>query len=225
MSSQANAKTQNPGPIRVALVEDNAGFRESLCTLIQSTAGFSCVGAVGNAEEGLKEIPGLEPDVVLMDIHLPHMSGIECVRQLKEKLPDTRIVMLTVFADREHIFQALLAGASGYLSKRTAPADLLKAIQEVQCGGAPMSSDIAARVVEYFNQKGTAAPPPEVRLSPREQEILELLAQGYLYKEIADRLHIAFDTVQWHIRHIYQKLHVRSRSQAIAKYLRHDPLP
>jgi DNA-binding NarL/FixJ family response regulator len=144
---------------------------------------------------------------------------------LKEKLPDTRIVMLTVFADREHIFQALLAGASGYLSKRTAPADLLKAIQEVQCGGAPMSSDIAARVVEYFNQKGTAAPPPEVRLSPREQEILELLAQGYLYKEIADRLHIAFDTVQWHIRHIYQKLHVRSRSQAIAKYLRHDPLP
>ena len=160
-----------------------------------------------------------------MDIHLPRMSGIECVRQLKEKLPDARILMLTVFADREHIFQALLAGASGYVSKRTAPADLLKAIEEVRGGGAPMSSDIAARVVEYFNQKGAAAPATEAGLSPREQEILELLAQGYLYKEIADRLSIAFDTVQWHIRHIYQKLHVRSRSQAIAKYLRHDPLP
>lgn len=218
MPSQAEAKTQATGPIRVALVEDNAGFRESLCTLIHTTAGFRCVGAFASAEQGLKEIPRLAPDVVLMDIHLPRMSGIECVRQLKEKLPDTRIVMLTVFADREHIFQALLAGASGYLSKRTAPADLLNAIKEVRGGGAPMSSDIAARVVEYFNQKGTAVPLPEASLSPREQEILELLAQGYLYKEIADRLDIAFDTVQWHIRHIYQKLHVRSRSQAIAKY-------
>jgi DNA-binding NarL/FixJ family response regulator len=224
MSSIAEPTTQAAGLIEIALVEDNAGFRESLSALINSTPGFRCTGAFASAEEGLKQIPPLAPDVVLMDIHLPRMSGIECARQLKGKLPNTRILMLTVFADHDHIFQALLAGASGYISKRTAPADLLKAIEEVGGGGAPMSSDIAARVVEYFNQKGVAAPANEAGLSPREQEILELLAQGYLYKEIADRLGIAFDTVQWHIRHIYQKLHVRSRSQAIAKYLGHDLL-
>jgi DNA-binding NarL/FixJ family response regulator len=215
---------RNEHAINVALVEDSTGLRESLAVLLEGTPGFRFAGAFATAETALKDLPALAPDVVLMDIHLPRMSGIGCVRQLKEALPQTRIVMLTVFTDREHIFEALLAGANGYLSKRTPPADLLKAIEEVHRGGAPMSSDIAVRVVQYFNEKGAAAPAPETTLSAREQEILELLAQGYLYKEIAVRLAIAFDTVQWHIRNIYHKLHVRSRSQAIARYLRHEPL-
>ncbi len=206
--------------IKVALIEDWAGLRDSIQVLLSGTPGFRCVGAFGSAEEAIREVPRVSPDVILMDINLPKMSGIGCVRQLKEALPGSRIVMLTVFSDREHIFEALLAGASGYLSKRIPPADLLKAIEDVHRGGAPMSGDIAVQVVEYFNRKGNAPPPPDSNLSPREKEILELLSQGYLYKEIADRLAIAFDTVQWHIRNIYQKMHVRSRSQAISKYLR-----
>ena len=206
-------------PIRVALVEDSDGFRENLMALLSGTPGFACTGAFGSAEAALDVLPGLmpAPDVVLMDIHLPRMSGIDCVRRLKDDLPDARILMLTVFADRTHIFDALKAGASGYLSKRTAPADLLRAIHEVHSGGAPMSGEIAVCVVEYFHQQGAVTPPPEARLSPREQEILEDLAQGFLYKEIADRLALSFDTVQWHIRNIYAKLHVRSRAQAVAK--------
>jgi len=222
MPSATPPKSENA--INVALVEDSAGLRESLAVLLTGTSGFRCAGAFPTAEAALKDLPSLAPDVVLMDIHLPRMSGITCVRKLRESLPETRIVMLTVFADRDHIFEALLAGANGYLSKRTPPAELLKAIEEVHRGGAPMSSDIAVRVVRYFNEKGTAAPPPETNLSPREKEILGLLAQGYLYKEIAVRLAIAFDTVEWHVRNIYQKLHVRSRSEAIAKYLRCQPL-
>jgi len=213
-----------PGrPISVALVEDNAGLRETLAVLLNGTSGFTCAGAFASAEAALASVPSLAPDVVLMDIHLPKMSGIDCVRGLKDALPDTKIVMLTVFSDGEHIFQALMAGASGYLSKRTAPADLLNAIAEVRRGGAPMSGDIAVRVVAYFNQKGTNTNFAE-HLSPREQEILEGLANGHLYKEIASRLGISYGTVQWHIRNIYDKLHVRSRSQAIAKYFRTGPL-
>jgi DNA-binding NarL/FixJ family response regulator len=215
--------SERPSPISVALVEDNAGLRESLVALLDGTPGFKCAGACGSAEAAIASIPSLMPDVVLMDIHLPKMSGIDCVRQLKHKLPDTKILMLTVFSDGDHIFQALMAGASGYLSKRTVPADLLHAIAEVCRGGAPMSGDIAARVVEHFNRKGTEAG-AAVRLSPREQEILECLANGHLYKEIASNLKISFDTVQWHIRNIYDKLHVRSRSEAIAKYFRSEPL-
>jgi DNA-binding NarL/FixJ family response regulator len=208
--------------IPVGLVEDNAGLRESLTVLLDGTPGFQCVAAVASAEAALEKLPAIQPAVVLMDIHLPNMSGIACVRQLKEKLPKTRVLMLTVFADGDHIFQALRAGASGYLSKRTPPADLLEAIQDVHQGGAPMSGDIAVRVVEYFNQKGASS--FDIHLSPREQEILAFLAQGSLYKEIAAKLSISFDTVQWHIRNIYDKLHVRSRSEAVAKYLRSDPL-
>lgn len=220
MPSVADSKVEPAEAIAVALVEDNSGLRESLAVLLDGTPGFKCVGGFGSAEEAIKALPKLCPDVVLMDIHLPEASGIECVRQLRGRLPDTRVLMLTIFADGDHIFQALRAGASGYLSKRTAPADLLKAIQDVHQGGAPMSSDIAVRVVEYFNQKGAVS--PDIHLSPRELEILELLAQGCLYKEISAQLSITFDTVQWHIRNIYDKLHVRSRSEAIAKYLRRD---
>jgi DNA-binding NarL/FixJ family response regulator len=215
------ATDSRPSFVSVALVEDNSGLRESLSVLLSGTPGFKCVGAFCSAEAALEALPDLKPDVVLMDIHLPNMSGIVCVRRLKDQVPEIRILMLTVFADGDHIFQALMAGASGYLSKRTAPAELLKAIREVRDGGAPMSGDIAVRVVEYFNDRGTAAG-PEVHLSPREKEILGYLAKGYLYKEIAAALDLSFDTVQWHIRNIYNKLHVRSRSEAIAKYLRND---
>lgn len=205
--------------ISVALVEDNAGLRESLAVLLNGTPGFRCVAAVGSAEAALATLPAKNPAVVLMDIHLPNASGIQCVRQLKRRLPDARVLMLTVFADSDHIFQALTAGANGYLSKRTAPAEILKSIQEAHDGGAPMSGDIAVRVVKYFNQKG-AGVAEQARLSPREREILELLASGALYKEIASRLDISFDTVRWHIRNIYAKLHVRSRSEAAATYHR-----
>jgi DNA-binding NarL/FixJ family response regulator len=208
----------NP-PIAVALVEDCAGLRESLAALLGGIPGFQWAGGFASAEIAIAEIPGRAPDVILMDIHLPRMSGIDCVRRLRELVPKARILMLTVFADPDHIFEALKAGASGYLSKRTPPADLLKAIADVHRGGAPMGADIAARIVEYFNRQGAAAARPDSDLTPREQEILRLLAQGAMYKEIAAHLDIAFDTVQWHIRHIYQKLHVRSRSEAIAKYL------
>jgi DNA-binding NarL/FixJ family response regulator len=211
-------------PITVALVEDNAGLRESLGALLNRTLpGFRCIGAFADAEIALREIPQLSPNVVLMDIGLPRLSGIDCVRRLKELLPEVRIVMLTVFADPDHIFEALKAGASGYLSKRTQPLVLLESIRVVARGGAPMSGDIAARVVEYFNRQGAAAAPLETGLTAREREILEHLAEGCLYKEIADRVGIALDTVQWHIRNIHRKLHVRSRSEAIAKHLGRNP--
>jgi DNA-binding NarL/FixJ family response regulator len=210
-------------PISVALVEDNPGLRESLAVLLGGTPGFRCSGSFNSAEAALEGLPKLAPDVVLMDIHLPRLSGCDCVKILRDRLPETKILMLTVFSEGQYIFQALMAGAHGYLSKKTPPAELLKAITEVYHGGAPMSADIAVRVVEYFNQRGAQAE-PSVRLSPREQEILEHLAKGALYKEIAAQLGISFDTVQWHIRNIYDKLHVRSRSEAVAKYLRSDPL-
>jgi DNA-binding NarL/FixJ family response regulator len=206
-------------PISVALVEDNSGLRNSLEVLLNGTEGFTCVGAYPTSEKALVGIPSRRPDVILMDINLPNKSGIDCVRELKSVLPQARIVMLTIFSDSDKIFAALTAGASGYLSKRTAPADILKGIHEVHQGGEPLSSEIAARSVTFLNRRGAAAQ-PDYNLSPRESQILELLVQGYLYKEIADELGIAFATVHWHIKKIYDKLHVRSRSQAIAKYLR-----
>src|ERR1044071_2898803 len=190
------SKPENPvsPAVTVAIVEDNTGLRESLATLINGTPGYCCIGSFPCAEAALAELPNLSPEVVLIDIHLPKMSGVRCVRELRAAGSAARILMLTVFADSDHIFQALKAGASGYLSKRTPPWELLKAIDEVRNGGAPMSSEIAARVVQYFNEKGRdhAAPAsPEQTLSPRESEILARLAEGRLYKEIADSLQIS----------------------------------
>lgn len=205
-------------PIRVSIVEDDDEVRQSLAVLLNGSEGFQCVSAHRTAEEALTAIPGLTPDVVLMDINLPRLSGIECVRQLKERLPTLKFLMLTMYEDSDLIFQSLGAGASGYLLKRTSPAKIMEAIQELQSGGAPMSSKIARIVVQHFQDR--AVPAPETaRLTQRERELLDLLAKGYRYKEIAEQLSISFDTVRAHLRNIYDKLQVRSRTEAVVKYL------
>jgi DNA-binding NarL/FixJ family response regulator len=202
--------------VRVALVEDDARIRQGLATLIGASPGFQCVADFSNGEEALTRLPPLAPHVVLMDINLPGMSGIECIRQLKKVLPSAQLVMLTVFEDHERIFQSLAAGASGYLLKSTPPARLLEAILEVHQGGAPMSAQIARSVVEAFQKPAPTEPAPN-NLTPREQEILALLAKGFLYKEIADQLRLSVETVRTHLRNIYEKLHVRTRTEAVMK--------
>ena len=178
--------------------------------------GFRLAGDWGDAESALEALPEKKPDVVLMDINLPGMSGVEAVKRLKPLLPDTQFVMLTVYEDADHIYNALAAGATGYLLKQTPRAELLGALEDVHRGGSPMTSNIARKVVQSFKQAAAAQRPTE--LSPREQEVLELLARGYLYKEIAERLNISVPTVNTYVRRMYEKLHVRSRAQAVAKY-------
>jgi DNA-binding NarL/FixJ family response regulator len=202
--------------IVVSIVEDDAPAREILADWIQRAPGFHCAGQYGNGEAALAALPVGKPTVVLMDINLPGMSGIDCVRRLKPLLPGTQFVMLTVYEDADHIFNALAAGASGYLLKRVSRGELLAALQEVHAGGSPMSSNIARKVVQSF-QRPALTSAEAVDLSPREREVLELLARGYLYKEIAESLQISGPTVNTYIRRIYEKLHVRSRSQAVAK--------
>ena len=209
--------------ISVSIVEDDAPARSILADWIQQAPGFRCTGQYGNAEAALIALPAEKPAVVLMDINLPGMSGIECVRQLKPRLPDTQFVMLTVYEDADHIFNALSVGASGYLLKRVSREELLLALKDVQAGGSPMSSNIARKVVQSF-QRPALQSPEAVELSPREREVLELLARGYLYKEIAESLQISCPTVNTYIRRIYEKLHVRSRYQAVAKFT-HIPGP
>jgi DNA-binding NarL/FixJ family response regulator len=205
--------------VSVSIVEDNPQVRGSLSKLIDGAPGFQCVSRHGSAEDALVEIPKIKPDVVLMDINLPGINGVECVRRLKPQLPKTQIIMLTVYQNTEHIFNALTAGATGYMLKQTPPAELLEAIKEVHAGGSPMSSHIARKIVQSFQQP-VAAPSAEVEaLSPREAEVLELLAKGFLYKEIAEQMQVSYATVHTHIRHIYEKLHVRSRTEAVAKHL------
>jgi DNA-binding NarL/FixJ family response regulator len=201
----------------ISIVEDDAPARRILADWIRRTPGFSCAGMHGSAEAAMATLPAEKPTVVLMDINLPGMTGIECVRRLKPVMPDAQFVMLTVYEDADHIFNALTAGASGYLLKRTPRAELLAALKDVHAGGSPMSSNIARKVVQSF-QKSGSQPSDTVDLSPREREVLELLARGYLYKEIAASLQISGPTVNTYIRRIYEKLHVRSRSQAVAKF-------
>jgi DNA-binding NarL/FixJ family response regulator len=204
--------------IAVSIVEDDSGVRSSLARLIDSSQGFRCVSQHPSAEHALREIPKNKPGVVLMDINLPGQNGVECVRQLKPLLPETQIIMLTVYQNTEHIFNALAAGATGYLLKQTPPAELLAAIRDVYDGGSPMSSHIARKIVQSF-QKQAPAPNAADALSPRQTEVLDLLAKGYLYKEIADKTGLTYATVHTHIRHIYEKLHVRSRTEAVARHL------
>lgn len=206
-------------PIRVAVVDDDRRYRESLAVLIDGTPGFRCVGTFARAEEALEQLPPLCPDVVLMDISLPRMSGIDCVPRLKKRVPSAQIIMITVHEDTERIFDSLRAGAAGYLVKQATPAEILEAISDVHQGGSPMSSHIARCVVEAFQRNGP--PPADVQsLSPREQEVLGLLSKGCRYREIAERLHISVLTVRSHLRHIYEKLQVRSGTEAVVKHLR-----
>lgn len=203
--------------IAVSIVEDDGPAREILTDWVNRAPGFRCVGQYGNAESALARLPADKPGVVLMDINLPGMSGIECVRQLKPQLPETQFVMLTVYEDTDHIFDALTAGASGYLLKHTPREELFTALKDVFAGGSPMTSNIARKVVQSFQRGGPQAD-ASANLSAREREVLEFLACGYLYKEIADKLGITVATVVTYIRRIYEKLHVRSRAQAVAKY-------
>jgi DNA-binding NarL/FixJ family response regulator len=203
--------------IIVSIVEDDATARRMLGDWIRRAPGFHCAGAHGSGEAALATLPVEKPTVVLMDINLPGMTGIECVRRLKPLMLDTQFVMLTVYEDADHIFKALVAGASGYLLKRTPREELLAALKDVHAGGSPMSSHIARKVVQSF-QRIDSQRSNDVDLSPREREVLGLLARGYLYKEIAESLQIGVVTVNSYIRRIYEKLHVRSRSQAVAKY-------
>ncbi|MEY4244097.1 MAG: hypothetical protein RLZZ245_1682 [Verrucomicrobiota bacterium] len=204
-------------PIRVATVEDDARLRQSLEILLGSSPLCECVGACGSAEEAMKLIPGWKPDVVLMDIHLPNRSGVECTAALKELLPSLQVIILTAYEDTDNLFKALRAGACGYLLKRAQPAEILAAIQEVQSGGAPMSGEIARKVLGAFHDSPPEAGADE-NLSRREREILELLLRGLSNKEIAADLSISVPTVKVHIRHIYEKLHVRCRVDLFVKF-------
>jgi DNA-binding NarL/FixJ family response regulator len=201
--------------IAVSIVEDDTPARHILAGWINRAEGFSCVSQYGSAESAIEPLAREQPGVVLMDINLPGMTGIECVRQLKPVMQRTQFVMLTVYEDADHIFEALAAGATGYLLKQTPRSELITALREVHAGGSPMTSNIARKVVQSFQLTRPHSPPGD-DLSPR--EVLDLLARGYLYKEIADSIGVSLPTVNTYIRRIYEKLHVHSRAQAVARY-------
>ena len=207
-------------PIRVALVEDQSGLRESLKKALTGVPGIACVASCANAEQAVEELPGVRPQVVLMDINLPGMSGTECVRHLVDLIPGVLVVMLTVFDNTEAIFNSLKSGACGYLHKPVRGRELVAAIREVAAGGSPMSARIARMVVQTFSAPppSPAAPRTEASLTEREQAVLDLVLEGFPYKQIADRLDLSVYTVNFHIRNIYGKLHVHSRSEAVAKF-------
>ena len=212
---------QTSKTINVSIVEDISGTRENLKELLRRTPGLRCVGAHPSAEDALRQIPSENPDVVLVDINLPGMSGIECVARLKERLPKLQVLMLTTYEESDLIFDSLRRGASGYLLKNMPPSELISAVEQVHAGGAPMSAQIARKVVNHFQQIRQPASDVE-QLTKREHEILALLAKGYLYKEIADQLGITLSTVRAHLHTIYEKLHVQSRTQAVVKFLGQD---
>lgn len=201
----------------IALVEDSAPLRRNLERMLRRAPGVRCVCACSTAEEALEQIPLCKPDVVLMDINLPGASGIECTARLKLQMPAMQVIMLTVYEDTTNIFSALKAGACGYLLKRSSPAEILEALTAVQTGGAPMTSEIARKIVTTF-QTPTPVAGDGATLSVREQEILKLLSKGRVSKEIAEELSISYHTVRVHTKHIYEKLHVRSRAEAVIKY-------
>lgn len=208
--------------VKVVIVEDNYTIREGLKTLIDGTEGYSCQAVFSDCETLLKQIDNLNPDIILMDIGLPGMSGIEGIKELKKKNPDLTILVLTVYDENELVFQALVAGACGYLVKKTSPSRLLDAIKEASEGGAPMTSHIARKVVSFFQKKEMFAPAQQSQtvLTPREKEVLSGLIDGNSYQAIADSLFISVETVRFHFRNIYKKLHVHSQSEAVAKALK-----
>jgi DNA-binding NarL/FixJ family response regulator len=203
--------------IAISIVEDIDDVRNSLQRLIESASGFLCLSTYSNAEDALKDLPQINPDVVLMDINLPGMSGIECIKKVKVLAPQIQFLMFTIYEDSEQVFDALTAGASGYLLKKTPKERILEALKELHQGGSPMSAHIARKVVSYF-QREKEIKNTEALLSPREKEVLELLSKGFLYKEIGDRLNIATGTVRQHIHKIYEKLHVENRTEAVNKF-------
>lgn len=201
----------------VIIVEDNRGLRDQLLQILESAPDIRCTGTFASGETALPEILEKKPDVVLMDIKLPGMSGIQCAADIKKAVPHTQIIMVTVYEDSERIFRALKAGANGYLIKSSPPEQLLESIRDVYKGGAPMSSSIARKVVQHFHLLGPSIQESE-NLSPREQEVLDLLAMGFIYKEIGSKLNISSETVRTYVKNICQKMHVRSRLEAIAKH-------
>ena len=203
--------------ITVSIVEDNAGMRESFAALLNQAPGLSCVSSYPTGEDAVKGMPEVKPDVALVDVNLPGMDGIECVAKLKLALPKLQVLMLTRYEQSDLIFNSIRAGASGYLMKNIAPAELVQAIEQVHGGGAPMSMQIARKVVDHFRQIQKPASDVE-KLTVREQEILELLSKGYYYKEIGETLGISLNTVRTHLQHIYEKLHVQSRTEAVLKF-------
>lgn len=202
--------------IKVAIVEDNKTTREGLETIVNLSPDFRCVCTCATAEEALRLLPKHQPDLVLMDIQLPNMSGVECVAKLKELLPSTQAIMVTVYEDPDRIFRALRAGASGYLLNRSSPEEVLNAMREVVQGGGAMSGEIARKVIGYFREQAATMAAVN-QLTAREREVLELVVQGLSNKEIADRLNVTLAAVRWHLKHIYQKLHVHSRTEAVLK--------
>jgi DNA-binding NarL/FixJ family response regulator len=212
---------KNKMPIKVSIVEDSRGTRESLSELLGRAEAMRCVGKHPDGEEALQQIPLEQPDVVLMDINLPKMSGIECVAQLKKTLPKTQVLMLTTYEENDLIFESLRHGASGYLLKNMPSTELIQAIEQVHAGGAPMSMQIARKVVSHFRLIKEPQSDME-KLTRREHEILVLLAKGYLYKEIGEHLGIALSTVRAHLHTVYEKLHVQSRTEAVVKFLNRE---
>lgn len=203
-------------PITIAIVEDSSVYRRKLEEFVNSTEDIRCVCACGNGASALTNIPPLAPQIVLMDMQLPDYTGIECIARLSRVLPKTQFLVFTVHADDDQIFKALEAGASGYVLKRSSPDDILTAVRDLFRGGAPMSSEIARKVVQFFRRSPEAK--PQLELSPRQHEILQLLAQGYVTKEIADRMNLTVETVRSYLKLIYHKLSVRSRTEAVIKY-------
>jgi DNA-binding NarL/FixJ family response regulator len=203
---------------RIAIVEDNTVVRSSLVELVNSIPDCECAGQFDCGEDAVRQIPQLRPDLVMMDIHLPNLSGIEATRAIKESLPDLAVLILTVYEDEEKIFQALQAGASGYILKRSHPSEIVGAVREMLGGGAPMTPTIARKVVDSFSRAGRDSQPEEL-LSRREVEVLRSLTRGFSNKEIAEELGVAVETVRWHLKQIYDKFHVHSRTEAAIKYL------
>lgn len=212
----SNKDTQGPSTITVAVIDDDSEFRESLVGWLQEAQGLACVGSFANTECATVQLAQNPPNVVLVDINLPGLSGIECVRELKPRIPNTQFVMITVYYDSDYIFDALMAGASGYLIKVSLQETLIKSIVDVHNGGSPMSSNVARKVIQLLRRSGTKIEPSEM-LSKRENEVLALLAKGYKYKEVASSLGIGYQTVNTHARHIYKKLQVQSRGGAVAR--------
>lgn len=212
-----------PKSITFLIVDDDSALRDSIVRYLTVKGGLACVGQYGHAQDALADLPAKPPSVVLMDIKMKGMDGIECVRRLKEKMPDILVIMLTVFEDEDLIFDALMAGATGYLLKRQPPEELLDAIHELLAGGSPMSATIARKVVKLVQRSGGASKStvgPRTLLSDRQREMLELLAIGEPYKAIADKMGLSIHTVRGYIRRIYEKLQVHTRTEAVAKYLR-----